>query len=66
MNVQGVNRSSPSTTGRAKSVPDAAVFDGVQRGATGTPTVTPQYSPDRSPQAKGYCCCVVGQGFEPW
>ena len=45
MREQGWSRSSPPATARAKSVPDAAVTNGVQRGATGTPTVTPQYSP---------------------
>jgi hypothetical protein len=31
-----------AATGRAKYVPDAAVADGVQRGATGTPIVAPR------------------------
>jgi hypothetical protein len=33
-----------AATGRAKYVPDAAVTDGVQRGATGTPIVAPRRS----------------------
>jgi hypothetical protein len=35
----------PPVTGRAKSVPDPAVTDGAQRGARGTPTVTPRRRP---------------------
>ena len=45
MREQGWSWSSPPATARARSVPDAAVTTGVQRGATGTLTVTPQYSP---------------------
>jgi hypothetical protein len=45
MREQGWSRSGPPATGRAKSVPDAAVTHGVQRGVTGTPIVTPHYGP---------------------
>jgi len=38
----GGSGSSPPPTGCAKSVPDTAVTNGVQREATGTPTVTPR------------------------
>jgi hypothetical protein len=37
--------SNPRATSRAKYVPDAAVTHGVQRGATGTPIVTPERTP---------------------
>jgi hypothetical protein len=45
MRERGASRSSPPATGRAKSVPDTAVTHGVQRGATGTPIVTPRRRP---------------------
>jgi WD40 repeat protein len=54
MRERGASRSSPPATGRAKSVPDAAVTNGVQRAATGTPTVTPRRNP--SP-------VIAGQGL---
>jgi hypothetical protein len=41
----GTSRSSPPATGRAKSVPDTAVINGVQQGTTGTPIVTSQRRP---------------------
>jgi hypothetical protein len=53
----GERTSSPRATGRAKYVPDAAVTDGVQRGATGTPIVTPQ----RTTRP-----VITGQGFSCW
>jgi hypothetical protein len=57
-------RSSPPATACAKFAQDAAVFSGVQRAVTGTPTVPPADA-ETSPQLKRHCCCVAGQGFEP-
>jgi hypothetical protein len=42
MRGTGGKQVEPTNTGRAKFVPDTAVIDGVQRGATGTPIVTPR------------------------
>jgi hypothetical protein len=60
MRERGWNRSSPPATGRAKSLPDAAVTNGVQRGATGTPTVTPHYGPWLSSQVRDRSCWCGG------
>jgi hypothetical protein len=54
MRGTGGKQVQPTNTGRAKLVPDTAVIDGVQRGATETPIVTPR----RRPQP-----LIAGQGL---
>ncbi len=63
---RGESSSSPPASGRANSVPDAAVTDGVQRGATGTPIVTSDEAPTRRRRPRAARGVVAGQGFEPW
>jgi hypothetical protein len=54
-----------AATGRAKYVPDAAVTDGVQREATGTPSVTPRRWSRLVIPGQDHSCSVAGRGFEP-
>jgi hypothetical protein len=65
MRERGASRSSPPAA-RAKSVPDTAVTNGVQRAATGTPTVTPRRDPNLLQQIRDCLYNVAGQGFESW
>jgi len=54
-----------AATGRARYVPDAAVTDGVQREARGTPSVTPRRWPRLVIPGQDHSCSVAGRGFEP-
>ena len=60
MRERGASRSSPPATGRAKSMPDTAATNGVQRGARGTPIVTSRRSPQ--PIIAGQRLFLLGGG----
>jgi hypothetical protein len=56
----------PTSNPPAKSVPDAAATDGVQRGPQGRCACLHDKGPDPSSQIRACSWRSAGQGFEPW